>query len=66
MFQKLFNKGLTQTSGPDGPEVLNNVKIGQDQLQLIMKRICFMGVAAILVSDLKQFNEHSIKQPSDF
>ena len=29
--------------------LLNNFKIGQDQLQLIMKIFCFMGVAAILV-----------------
>ena len=31
------------------PDLLNNVKIGQDQLQLIMKYICFMGAEAILV-----------------
>ena len=34
------------------PDLLNNVKIGQDQLRLtcIIKNIfCFMGVAAILV-----------------
>ena len=32
------------------PDLLNNVKIGQDQLRLIMKHIiCFMGVEAILV-----------------
>ena len=37
------------------PDLLNNVKIGQDQLQ-------FMGVAAIWSSDLKQSNELSIKQ----
>ena len=30
------------------PDLLINVKIGQDQLRLIMK-FCFMGVAAILV-----------------
>ena len=30
------------------PDLLNNVKIGQDQLQLTMKHI-FMGVAAFLV-----------------
>ena len=31
------------------PDIFNKVKIGQDQLQLIMKHILFMGVAAILV-----------------
>ena len=31
------------------PDLLNNVKIGQDQLRLIMKHILFGGVAAILV-----------------
>ena len=31
------------------PDLLNNIKIGQDQLQLIMKHILFYGVAAILV-----------------
>ena len=32
------------------PDLLNNVKIGQGQLQLIMKKFCFttFGVAAIL------------------
>ena len=43
------------------PGLLNNVKIGQDQLQLIMKHISFYGGC-----DLKQSNEYSIKQPSDF
>ena len=31
------------------PDLLNNVKIVQDQLRLIMKHIFFMGVATILV-----------------
>ena len=31
------------------PDLLHNVKIGQDQLQLIMKHISFMEVAAILI-----------------
>ena len=31
------------------PDLLNNVKIGQDQLRLIMKHILFYGVAAISV-----------------
>ena len=44
------------------PDLLNNVKIGQDQLRLIMKYILFYGGS----SDLKQSNEYSIKQPSDF
>ena len=30
-------------------DLLNNVKIGKDQLRLIMKLICIMRVAAILV-----------------
>ena len=54
------------------PDLLNNVKIGQGQLQLIREQILFyhvwpiMGVAAILVKRPKQSNEYSIKQPSDF
>ena len=42
------------------PDLLNNVKIGQGQLQLIMeKKIVspFMGFADILVKLLKQSNE---------
>ena len=31
------------------PDLLNNVKIGQDQLQLIIQHIFLIGVAAILV-----------------
>ena len=31
------------------PDLLNNVKIGQDQLRLIMKHILFMEVAVILI-----------------
>ena len=31
------------------PDLLNNVKIGQDQLRLIMKHILFYGVVTILV-----------------
>ena len=48
------------------PDLLNNVKIGQDQLQLIMKHILFYGGCNHFGSDLKQSNEYSIKQPSDF
>ena len=48
------------------PDLLNNVKIGQDQLRLILKHICFLGVGPFWSSDLKQSNEYSIKQPSDF
>ena len=44
------------------PDLLDNVKIDQDQLQLIMKHILF----SFWSSDLKQSNEYSIKQPSDF
>ena len=42
------------------PDLLNNVKIGQGQLQLIMEQIFvlpYMGVADILVKWLKQSNE---------
>ena len=31
------------------PDLLNNVKIGQDQLRLIMKHILFYGGSTILV-----------------
>ena len=34
------------------PDLLNNVKIGQDQLQLIMKHILLYVVVAIWSSDL--------------
>ena len=42
------------------PDLLNNVKIGQGQLQLIMEQIFvlpYMGVAEISVKWLKQSNE---------
>ena len=49
------------------PDLLNNVKIGQDQLRLIMKHILFYReLQPFWSSDLKQSNEYSIKQPSDF
>ena len=48
------------------PDLLNNVKIGQDQLQLKMKHFVLWGLRPFWSSDLKQSNEHSIKQPSDF
>ena len=50
------------------PDLLNNVKKGQGQLQLIMIQNLFyrMGVAAILAKSPKQSHELSIKQPSDF
>ena len=51
------------------PDLLNNVKIGQGQLQLIMKQILFyhiLGLQPFWSSDLKKSNEYSIKQPSDF
>ena len=41
------------------PDVLNNVKIGQDQLRIIMNYILFYGGCS-------HSNEYSIKQPSDF
>ena len=49
------------------PDLLNNVKIGQDQLRLKMKHILFYGCYGHFgQSDLQQSNEYSIKQPSDF
>ena len=49
------------------PDLLNNVKIGQDQLQLIMKHIFVLwGLRPFWSSDLKQINEYSIKQSIDF
>ena len=49
------------------PDLLNNVKIGQDQLQLIMKRFFVLwGLRQFWSGDLKQSDEYSIKQPSDF
>ena len=47
------------------PDHFNNVKIGQGQLQLIIKHILFYHIWG-LTSDLKQSNEYSIKQPSYF
>ena len=49
-------------------DLLKNVKIGQDQLWLVMKHFIFVlrGLWPFLSSDLKQSNEYSIKQPSDF
>ena len=51
------------------PDLLNNVKIGQGQLQLIMKHILFnhiRGLWPFWSSDLNQSNEYVIKKPSDF
>ena len=51
------------------PDLFDNVKIGQGQLQFIIKHILFYhirGLQAFWSSDLKQSNEYSIKQPSDF
>ena len=51
------------------PDLLNNVKIGHGQLRLIMKHILLYhiwGLWPFWSSDLKQSNEISIKQPSDF
>ena len=44
------------------PDLLNNVKIGQDQLRLIMKHILFYGGCG----HFGLVNEYSIKQPNDF
>ena len=51
------------------PDLLNNVNMGQGQLRLIMKHILFnhiWGLHPFWSSELKQSNENSIKQPSDF
>ena len=51
------------------PDHFNKVKIGQGQLQLIIKHILFYhiwGLKPFWSSDLKQSNEYSIKQPSVF
>ena len=51
------------------PDLLNNVKIRLAQLRLFMKHILFYhiwGLWPFWSSDLKQSNEFSIKQPSDF
>ena len=50
------------------PDIFNYVKIGQGQLQLIIKHILFYhiwGLQPFWSSDLKQSNEYSIKQPDD-
>ena len=50
------------------PDLFNYVKIGQNQLQLIIKHILFYhiwGLQPFWSSDLKQSNKYSIKQPSD-
>ena len=47
-------------------DLLNYVKIGQDQLQLIMKPFVLCGLWPFWLSDLQQSKEYSIKQPSDF
>ena len=51
------------------PDLFNNVKIGLGQLRLKIKHILFyriVGLQPFGSSDLKQSNEYSIKQPSDF
>ena len=51
------------------PDLLNNVKIGQDQLRLTcIIKIYFVlwGLQPFWSSDLKQCNEYFIKQPTDF
>ena len=62
-----------KTRGPEvlrrSPDLFNNDKIGQGQLQLIIKHILFYhiwGLQPFWSSDIKQSNEYSIKQPSDF
>ena len=51
------------------PDLFNNVKIGQGHLQFIIKHILFYHIWRLQpfwLSDLKQSNEYSINQPSDF
>ena len=52
------------------PDLFNHVKIGQGQLQgILIKHILLYhiwGLQPFWSSDLKQSNEYSIKQPSDF
>ena len=51
------------------PDLCNNVKIGQGQLHLTIKHIlfyCIWGLQPFWLSDLKQSDEYTIKQPSDF
>ena len=52
------------------PDLFNHVKIGQGQLQgKLIKHILFYhiwGLQPFWSSDLKQYIEYSIKQPSDF
>ena len=51
------------------PDLLNNFKMRQGQLQLIMKHILFhqiLGLQPFWSSDLKQSNEYFIKQLHDF
>ena len=53
------------TRGPDSsPDLLNNVKIGQDQLWLKKKYFVLQGLRPFWTSDLKQSNEYSIKSNS--
>ena len=46
------------------PDLFNNVKIGQGQLQPIIKHILFYHIWGL--QPFKPSNEYSIKQPSDF
>ena len=51
------------------PDLLDNIKIGQGQLWLVKNHILFYhiwGLQPFWSSDLKQSNEYSNKQPSDF
>ena len=51
------------------PDLLNNAKIVEGQLQLIMEQILsyhIWGLRLFWSSDLKLSNEYFIKQPSDF
>ena len=44
IWSKILIKLTREPDGPErSPDLLNNVKIGQDQLQLIMKHILFYG-----------------------
>ena len=49
----------------NSPDLLNNVKIGQGQQQLIMEHFFFlyMGVVAILVNDLNNLMNNPSNSP---
>ena len=71
---KQYESGTSMTKLEDlkvlrrSPDLFNNVKIGKG-FTAIIKHILFYhiwGLQPFWSSDLKQSNEYSIKQPSDF